>query len=88
MMPLASAIAALITLYHGCLLTHALPLRLHLLLHHLHWEGGGPTRLGHFWSSAPGTLCVLTKLVLSEREKDKAGCCYPVPYLCNSVHGS
>lgn len=43
MMPLASAIAALITLYHGCLLTHALPLRLHLLLHHLHWEGGGST---------------------------------------------
>lgn len=48
MMPLASAIAALIKLYHGCLLTHALPLHLHLLLHRLPWEGRGSIRLGHF----------------------------------------
>lgn len=46
--PLASAIAALIKQCDDCLLTHAPPL--HLLLHHLHWKGRGPTRLVHFYT--------------------------------------
>lgn len=66
MMPLASAITALIKLYHGYLLIHALPLHLHLLLHHLHWEGRGSIQLGHFCTSSTWYIMTLTKLVLTE----------------------